>query len=149
MINSTCEKIIMPVSRNTKIEIPILKMNRNTSIPKRVIDLSYAAATKLGYAGKGTARVKVERITRAQIASGKWKKGSPLLTTVLAAIPKDKKETSSPVGERKDPGEALIEALATQSGNLMESPSPVTADKVEIEKAAVPKIGRASCRERV
>lgn len=34
-------------------------------------------------------------------------------------------------------GEALIEALATQSGNLMESPSPVTADKVEIEKAAV------------
>ena len=70
------------------------------------------------------------------------KKGSPLLTTVLAAIPKDKKETSSPVGERKDPGEALIEALATQSGNLMESPSPVTADKVEIEKAAVPSSDR-------
>ena len=100
-----------------------------------VIDLPYAAATKLGYAGKGTARVRVERITRAQIASGKWKKGSPLLTTVMAAIPKDKKEAASPVGECEDPGEALIEALASQSGNLMESPSPVTADKVEIEKA--------------
>ena len=37
MINSTCEKIIMPVSRNTKTEIPILKMNRNTTIPKRVM----------------------------------------------------------------------------------------------------------------
>ena len=37
MIKSTCEKIIMPVSRNTKTEIPILKMNKNTTIPKRVI----------------------------------------------------------------------------------------------------------------
>ena len=128
----------------------IVRVNdRGPFLHSRVIDLSYAAATKLGYAGKGTARVKVERITRAQIASGKWKKGSPLLTTVLAAIPKDKKETSSPVGERKDPGEALIEALATQSGNLMESPSPVTADKVEIEKAAVPSSDRHLIPEEV
>ena len=114
----------------------IVRVNdRGPFLHSRVIDLSYAAATKLGYAGRGTARVRVERITRAQIASGKWKKGSPLLTTVMAAIPKDKKEAASPVGECEDPGEALIEALASQSGNLMESPSPVTADKVEIEKA--------------
>lgn len=114
----------------------IVRVNdRGPFLHSRVIDLSYAAATKLGYAGKGTARVRVERITRAQIASGKWKKGSPLLTTVMAAIPKDKKEAASPVGECEDPGEALIEALASQSDNLMESPSPVTADKVEIEKA--------------
>ena len=114
----------------------IVRVNdRGPFLHSRVIDLSYAAATKLGYAGKGTARVRVERITRAQIASGKWKKGSPLLTTVMAAIPKDKKEAASPVGECEDPGEALIEALASQRGNLMESPSPVTADKVEIEKA--------------
>ena len=107
----------------------IVRVNdRGPFLHSRVIDLSYAAATKLGYAGKGTARVRVERITRAQIASGKWKKGSPLLTTVMAAIPKDKKEAASPVGECEDP-------LASQSGNLMESPSPVTADKVEIEKA--------------
>lgn len=86
----------------------IVRVNdRGPFLHSRVIDLSYAAATKLGYAGKGTARVRVERITRAQIASGKWKKGSPLLTTVMAAIPKDKKEAAS----------------------------PVTADKVEIEKA--------------
>ena len=37
MMNSTCEKIIMPVSRNTKIEIPILKMNRNTTVPNRLM----------------------------------------------------------------------------------------------------------------
>lgn len=127
----------------------IVRVNdRGPFLHSRVIDLSYAAATKLGYAGKGTARVRVERITRAQIASGKWKKGSPLLTTVMAAIPKDKKEAASPVGECEDPGEALIEALASQSGNLMESPSPVTADKVEIEKA-VPSSDRHLIREGV
>jgi rare lipoprotein A len=40
----------------------------------RVIDLSYAAATKLGYAKKGTARVKIElirpEIDSAQVANG-------------------------------------------------------------------------------
>lgn len=117
----------------------IVRVNdRGPFLHSRVIDLSYAAATKLGYAGKGTARVKVERITRAQIASGKWKKGSPLLTTVLAAIPKDKKETSSPVGERKDPGEALIEALATQSGNLMESPLRLLRIRLKLKKPQCP-----------
>ena len=39
MINSTCEKIIMPVSRNTKTEIPILKINRKITVPNRLIVL--------------------------------------------------------------------------------------------------------------
>lgn len=42
----------------------------------RVIDLSYAAAAKLGIAGPGTGEVDVERITAAQIASGEWRRGS-------------------------------------------------------------------------
>lgn len=42
----------------------IVKVNdRGPFVDDRVIDLSYAAATKLGYAEKGTARVKVEAIT--------------------------------------------------------------------------------------
>ncbi len=41
----------------------------------RVIDLSYAAATKLGIAGAGTGEVEVERITMAQIASGAYRRG--------------------------------------------------------------------------
>ena len=36
-INSTCENIIMPVNKDTKTEIPILKINRNTTVPKRLI----------------------------------------------------------------------------------------------------------------
>ena len=37
----------------------------------RIIDLSYAAATRLGYIGTGTAEVEVERLTNADIAAGR------------------------------------------------------------------------------
>ena len=37
MIKSTCEKIIIPVSRNTKTEIPILNINRKNTVPKRLM----------------------------------------------------------------------------------------------------------------
>jgi len=38
----------------------------------RIIDLSYAAATRLGYVNAGTGEVQIERITMTQIASGDW-----------------------------------------------------------------------------
>jgi len=41
----------------------------------RVIDLSYAAAAKLGIAAAGTGEVEVERITSTQIASGEYRRG--------------------------------------------------------------------------
>jgi rare lipoprotein A len=40
----------------------------------RVIDLSYAAATKLGIAAAGTGEVEVERITMSQIAGGDYRR---------------------------------------------------------------------------
>jgi len=39
----------------------------------RVIDLSYAAAVRLGIVASGTGIVELERITHAQIASGEWR----------------------------------------------------------------------------
>lgn len=51
----------------------IVRVNdRGPFLHNRVIDLSYAAASKLGYVKKGTARVKVERIRRADIQSGRF-----------------------------------------------------------------------------
>lgn len=119
----------------------IVRVNdRGPFLHSRVIDLSYAAATKLGYANKGTAKVKVERITRAQIASGEWKKGgSGLARTILAAASSAAqssagKSTSLPVGRQaENSGEDLIAALAAQ-GNITEVPSPVTAENVRVEK---------------
>ena len=39
----------------------------------RIIDLSYAAASRLGFVAAGTGQVEIERITHAQIASGEWR----------------------------------------------------------------------------
>ncbi len=39
----------------------------------RIIDLSYAAALKLGIAAAGVGEVELERLTHAQIASGQWR----------------------------------------------------------------------------
>ena len=50
----------------------------------RIIDLSYAAASSLGYANKGTAKVQVTRLTNSEIASGSWKSHSSRPTTVTS-----------------------------------------------------------------
>lgn len=42
----------------------------------RIIDLSYAAASKLGFVAAGIEQVEIERITHSQIASGEWR-GAP------------------------------------------------------------------------
>lgn len=55
----------------------IVRVNdRGPFLHSRVIDLSYAAATELGYAKKGTANVEVVRLTNADIQSGRWKNPS-------------------------------------------------------------------------
>lgn len=60
----------------------IVRVNdRGPFLHNRVMDLSYAAATALGYADKGTARVKVERLTNQEIAAGTWKSGLDLTSS--------------------------------------------------------------------
>lgn len=78
----------------------IVRVNdRGPFLHDRVIDLSYAAAHKLGYANKGTAKVRVERITNKQIASGSWSSGSSVnarslaLATVATAVNASEKKT--------------------------------------------------------
>ena len=61
-------------------------MTEGPFLHNRIIDLSYAAATKLGYAGKGTAKLKVERITREQIAKGEWDNDSAVRKTLLLQL---------------------------------------------------------------
>jgi rare lipoprotein A len=50
----------------------IVRVNdRGPFKPDRVIDLSYAAAVRLGYAAAGTAEVEVVRLTHADIRGGR------------------------------------------------------------------------------
>ena len=65
----------------------IVRVNdRGPFLGGRVIDMSYAAAVKLGYHTAGTARVKVERITRRDIAAGNYRTETPR-TQLAAAEP--------------------------------------------------------------
>ncbi len=55
----------------------IVRVNdRGPFLYDRVIDLSYGAAKEIGYAGRGTARVEVVRLTNRDIASGAWRTGA-------------------------------------------------------------------------
>lgn len=66
----------------------IVRVNdRGPFLQDRIIDLSYAAAVKLGYASRGTAEVEVERITMAQIAAGTWRRGEPTLAAAAPLVP--------------------------------------------------------------
>ncbi len=56
---------------NTGQSIIVRVNDRGPFIEDRIIDLSYAAAARLGYANKGTARVRVERIRNADIKAGR------------------------------------------------------------------------------
>jgi rare lipoprotein A len=51
----------------------------------RVIDLSYAAAARLGIVASGTGEVEVERLTFEQIASGGWRRGAAPTTAAADA----------------------------------------------------------------
>lgn len=63
----------------------IVRVNdRGPFLHNRIIDLSYAGAVRLGYQKQGTAKLKVERITRTDIAKGNIPSTSSGLTTVVA-----------------------------------------------------------------
>ena len=64
----------------------VTNLENGKSIVVRVNDLSYAAAKSLGYVEKGTARVRVERLTNDQIASGAWKDPSRTAATKVENV---------------------------------------------------------------
>lgn len=70
----------------------IVRVNdRGPFLHNRIIDLSYAAASALGYANKGTANVEVMRLTNRDISTGQWHQ-SPESEAV--AMPQTQVETS-------------------------------------------------------
>ncbi len=80
----------------------------------RVIDLSYAAAAKLGIAAAGTGEVEIERITTAQIASGDYRRGgSGASPSLAAASPAVKPRASAPI----QPGPPVVSAPAIATAN--------------------------------
>ena len=95
----------------------------------RVIDLSYAAAAKLGIAAAGTGEVEIERITMAQIASGDYRRGGPGPSTALAASPPVKPGASAPSQTGSPVAAASVVAASDTAG------SPPAAAPVELPRA--------------
>jgi rare lipoprotein A len=89
----------------------------------RVIDLSYAAAAKLGIASAGTGEVEIERITMAQIASGDYRRGSGPPSTVATA-PAARPRTGTPV----QPSPPASTAVAAANDAAGATPAPVPAE---------------------
>lgn len=133
----------------------IVRVNdRGPFIGGRAIDMSYAAAVKLGYQKKGTTRVKIERITRKQIAAGNvptathtnvslaaalaandvTAKGSPSSAaktgTLLAA-------TSAVAGARSSGRTAVVKETVRQSLSFLENQSSEKSASTSAKTASV------------
>jgi rare lipoprotein A len=70
-------------------EIIVRVNDRGPFHSARVMDLSYAAAVKLGITGAGSAQVEIERLTFDEIRSGAWRRGTVMdpNPTLAAASP--------------------------------------------------------------
>jgi rare lipoprotein A len=117
----------------------------------RVIDLSYAAAVKLGIAAAGTGEVEVERITMAQIARGDWRRGEggrggegaiaagpaavPSTTAVIAANPANTSYVAVPGMPAAPPVSAPL-AVTSAAGGVANADLPVRTQATDAAAAA-------------
>lgn len=113
----------------------IVRVNdRGPFLHGRIIDLSYAAAVKLGYQKEGTARVKVERITRKDIAAGRVPSTSTL-GAVLAAVASGLKSDS----DKKDAAPARSQ---TQTKTASSQPRSTQAQAPKTNSNPVQMVSR-------
>lgn len=96
----------------------------------RVIDLSYAAATKLGFASSGTAEVEVERITMTQITSGDYRRSADIARAPAQVAPA--------VGATEVPSSAVV---ATAAAAPPLEPAPVAS-----QPAGAPSVKESASR---
>ena len=91
----------------------IVRVNdRGPFIGGRAIDMSYAAAVKLGYQKKGTTRVKIERLTRKQIAAGNVPTATHTNVSLAAALAANEVTAKSSTSSAAKTGTLLAAASA-------------------------------------
>ncbi len=134
----------------------IVRVNdRGPFIGGRAIDMSYAAAVKLGYQKKGTTKVRIERITRSQIARGDIPSATHTNVTLAAALASDTTTatktssskagavlaTASAVSAARSSGRAgVVKETVRQSASLLQtqpSASKTTASSKSTQAVSV------------
>lgn len=120
----------------------IVRVNdRGPFLHGRIIDLSYAAAVKLGYQKKGTARVRVERITRRDIAAGRIP--STTADNAVLVASSSKKSTTAPAQTRTAsaaPRQTQTTTYRQSTTQLTQTyePAPAPAAEQTVTPAAKP-----------
>ena len=133
----------------------IVRVNdRGPFIGGRAIDMSYAAAVKLGYQKKGTTRVKIERITRKQIVAGNVPTATHTNVSLAAALAANeviaKSSTSSAAktgtllaaasavaGVRSSGHTAVVKETVRQSLSFLENQSSEKSASMSAKTASV------------
>ncbi|KAF1020669.1 MAG: Endolytic peptidoglycan transglycosylase RlpA [Paracidovorax wautersii] len=122
------------VTRRDTGQSVIVRVNdRGPFLQGRVIDLSYAAAYKLGYLNQGSTDVTVERILPAEIRAGTWQRGTAVAvaqapTPAAPPPPVVVGRPSPPVSAAGDDGrDDPIAAFASAPGPVAAAPSPAPA----------------------
>jgi rare lipoprotein A len=121
----------------------IVRVNdRGPFIDDRIIDLSYAAAARLGIAGPGTGEVQVERLTNAEIASGQCCQAvaGSAAAAASVAVPA---VAAAPVAR---PASAAPTALASLPPEPAEPARPVQHWSVQVGAFAQPDNAEAMLR---
>ncbi len=119
------------VTRVSNGKSVIVRVNdRGPFLHSRVIDLSYAAAHRLGIVQVGSAEVVVERIMPEQIRAGTWRSGGATVASSPAPRPANLSNTDShngpmyvQIGAFRD--QANAQSLATQAAGQIPVNAPV------------------------
>lgn len=122
----------------------IVRVNdRGPFLHGRIIDLSYAAAVKLGYQKKGTARVRVERITRRDIAAGRIPSTTADNAVLVASSSKKSTTATAPAQTRTAsaaPRQTQTTTYRQSTTQLTQTyePAPAPAAEQTVTPAAKP-----------
>ena len=136
MFAMTAASPTLPIPSYARVTNPangravIVRINdRGPFHPGRIIDLSYAAAYKLGYIGSGSTQVKVERILPSDIRAGRIPNATPPVAAPLYAS-----AAPSPVPVSEPPTPALTASFAVPLAVPMPAPvvaSPLPAAEID------------------
>ena len=125
-------------------EIIVRINDRGPFHSSRVMDLSYAAAVKLGIVSTGSAPVEIERLTFDEIRTGAWKRGTvmdpdPVLASAAPLSPASESPADDPIAAvAARAASQADEARADASSAVMPAPSTaVVAGEPAANSAAV------------
>jgi rare lipoprotein A len=99
-------------------EIIVRVNDRGPFHSSRVMDLSYAAAVKLGIVSLGSAPVEIERLTFDEIRTGAWKRDTVMDPDPVTASTAPMSPSASPESPGDDPIAAVAAKLAGQADEV-------------------------------